>query len=204
VAEVAETLRQRMAPFVDRLLPHLLRELRADDATNRQNAAFACGVLCEVAGAAAAPFYPQLLQSLHPMFGAQEEGGARDNAAGAVARLLGAAGEALPLETILPTFLGALPLREDMEEAVPVYRALCALLTGPATAQRVAQFVPQVVQAFGAAAVQPGVPNHVKGFVAATVAQLAEQYAEHMGPLVAALPGEQRAALQALAGAGAS
>jgi hypothetical protein len=199
IAEVAETLRQRMGPFVDKLLPHLLRELRAEDPTNRQNAAFACGVLAEVCGAAAAPFYPQLLQSLHPMLGEQEVASGRDNAVGAVARMLGVAAEQLPLESILPTFLGALPLREDMEEAVPVYRALCSIVTGPA-AQRVARFVPQVVRAFGAAVVQPGVPDHVRAFVAAAVAQLAGQYPEHMQPLVVALPGEQQQALQALGG----
>ncbi len=199
LAEVAQALQHRMAPFVDKLMPHLLRELRAEDSTNRQNAAFCAGMLCDVAGAAAAPFYPQLLQSLHPMFAPQEADGARDNAAGAVGRLLGAAAEQLPLESIMPTFLGALPLKEDMEEAVPVYKALCSIVTGSA-AQRVASLMPQVVQAFGAVAVQPEVPEHVKGFVAETVRTLVQQYPQHMEPLVRALPAEQQQALQAFLG----
>ncbi len=69
----------------------------------------------------------------------------RDNALGCVARLLSCAADPaapppagpsaasaglLPLEAVLPVFLGALPLREDMSEAGVVYGALCGLMTG--------------------------------------------------------------------------
>lgn len=50
-----------------------------------------------------------LLHGLHPLFGEEEEPGARDNAAGAVSRLLLAYGGALPLEQILPVLLKVLP-----------------------------------------------------------------------------------------------
>lgn len=84
-------------------------------------------------------------QALHPLFAATENDGVRDNALGCVARLLTAAADPaapppagpsaaaaglLPLEAVLPVFLGALPLREDLSEAGAVYGALCALMTG--------------------------------------------------------------------------
>ncbi len=40
-----------MSPHLPKLLPSLLRELRAQDPVNRQNAAFAAGVLAEGCGA---------------------------------------------------------------------------------------------------------------------------------------------------------
>lgn len=40
----------------------------------------------------------------------------------------------------------ALPLKEDYEEAGPVYGALCGLATNAETAPKVANLMPQVVQ----------------------------------------------------------
>ncbi|GLC39350.1 hypothetical protein PLESTB_000894500 [Pleodorina starrii] len=204
LAEVAEVLKGHLTPHLGDLLPLLLRELRCSEPINRQNAAFCVGVLAEgCGGAAMAPHFPKLLQALHPLFAATEPDGVRDNALGCVGRMMSADGGGgaalLPLEAVLPVFLGALPLREDLKEAPAVYGALCGLITGD-QAQRVAAMVPQVVAAFGAAAVQqPPLPAAVVVQVARTLAALTQQYPGPMGPLVAALPAEQRAALEAAA-----
>ena len=58
------------------------------------------------------------MQALHPLFGAGEEAGVRDNAAGAVGRLLRVFGGAVPLEAVAPVLLGALPLTEVRSAAV--------------------------------------------------------------------------------------
>ncbi|GAX82443.1 hypothetical protein CEUSTIGMA_g9871.t1 [Chlamydomonas eustigma] len=101
VGEVAELLQARMAKHLDALMPPLLREIRCDDAVNRQNAAFSAGVLVEGCGSAVPiTVLQQLLQALHPLFSDEEEDGARDNATGAVARMLIVAGVNLPLEQV--------------------------------------------------------------------------------------------------------
>ena len=41
----------------------------------------------------------------------------------------------------------ALPLQEDFQEAGPVYGALCGLVTNAETASKIANLVPQIVQA---------------------------------------------------------
>lgn len=81
------------------------------DAINRQNAAFAVGMVAHTCPAQAAPHVQQLLQALHPLFREEEEAGPRDNAAGAVGRMLLAMGGALPVEQIAPVLAGALPLQ---------------------------------------------------------------------------------------------
>ncbi len=55
---------------------------------------------------------PAGAQALHPLFRAAEDAGVRDNAAGAVGRLLGVFRGAAPLEAVAPVLLGALPLTE--------------------------------------------------------------------------------------------
>lgn len=59
----------------------------------------------------ASPYLPQVLSALHTLFRADEAAGARDNAVGAVGRIMLAVPQALPLAQVLPVFLGALPLQ---------------------------------------------------------------------------------------------
>jgi hypothetical protein len=59
----------------------------------------------------AGPFLPQLLAGLHMLFRADEEAGARDNAVGAVGRIMLAVPTAVPLGQVLPVYLGGLPLQ---------------------------------------------------------------------------------------------
>lgn len=66
LAEVAKELGSHMEPYVGRLLPLLLRELRHNSAANRRNAAFAAGVLTQAAPDAVGPHLPSLLQALPP------------------------------------------------------------------------------------------------------------------------------------------
>lgn len=79
---------------------------------NRQNAAYCTGLLVQAGPEAAGPFMPQLLPALHHLFREQEAPGARDNAVGAVGRILSSMPQALPpLGQVLPVFLAALPLQ---------------------------------------------------------------------------------------------
>lgn len=70
------------------------------------------------------------VQALHPLFAETEDNGVRDNACGAVSRMLTSCAAALPLERVVPVLLESLPLREDFDEAKAVYGALVGLLTG--------------------------------------------------------------------------
>lgn len=111
VAEVAEVLGAHMGGVVAQALPLLLRELQADDDINRQNAAYCAGLLVQASPEQAGPFLPQVLTALHTFFRGDEASGARDNATGAVGRIMLAVPQALPLGQVLPVYLGALPLQ---------------------------------------------------------------------------------------------
>jgi len=198
LAEVALVLQEHMAPHLGQLLPPLLREMRSDDPVCRQNAAFAIGVLCEGCGQSSAQYHSQMLQSLYPLFGKDEVGEVRDNAAGAVGRLLLAAGPAAPIEQVLPTFLAALPPRDDPGEATPAYSALARLVTSGETAARVMPMAAGMLHAFGAAAVQPGIPQDALRSIGGALAAMQAQYAEQLTAMVHALPEEQQQGLARL------
>lgn len=68
--------------------------------------------------------YPTILAALYPLFQNQTLPGTTDNASGAVARLITAHSEAVPLEQVLPVFLNALPLKADFAENEPVFNCL--------------------------------------------------------------------------------
>jgi hypothetical protein len=81
------------------------------DDINRQNAAYCSGLLVQASPEQATPFLPQLLAALHTLFRADEAAGARDNAVGAVGRIMLTVPQALPLGQVLPVYLGGLPLQ---------------------------------------------------------------------------------------------
>lgn len=72
-----------------------------------------------------------VLGALHPLFAASADGtrkeNAQDNAAGAVARMIIKNSSALPLDQVLPIFVGALPLKRDFAESEWVFNALFSL-----------------------------------------------------------------------------
>jgi len=101
----------------------------------KSNAAFALGML--VANSEVnwtKEDFEAILFRLRPFFQVPEDApkaqfNARDNAAGAVARLILKNASLVPLETVLPVLYSALPLEHDMLENRPLFKALFHLYT---------------------------------------------------------------------------
>lgn len=196
VAEMGEILLGGIEPYVTRVMPQALKELRASASGNRRNAAYCAGVLCLHGGQTGARYYMDVLRHLHPLFGEDEDSGTRDNAAGALARIIRTAGPAVPLDQAVPVLLGALPLQEDHNECEPVYDALCWLVTGEHAAATV-PFLSGIISALGTAALDADTPEEVKTKVGRCVSHLHASFPDAIKPLVDALPAEQQAALSA-------
>ncbi len=117
-------------PHFQVILSVLARALGDESAEVRSNAAFASGAMIEWSDINLTGQYVALLQALQPYFAfttptaSKDEMNARDNATGAVARMITKSSESLPLDQVLPMFIGALPLKNDTIENRAVFDAI--------------------------------------------------------------------------------
>lgn len=125
-------MKSSVTPSTEPLLELFHRALSDPDAEVQSNAAFASGLLVEYSEIDLSPQYLHLLAALRPLFSVAPNPSAaalnaRDNAAGAVARLIIRNIVAVPLDQVLPVLIEALPLQNDYLENRPVFRALFQL-----------------------------------------------------------------------------
>lgn len=132
LGEIIVGLKAGVTQFTMPLLEIISRGLRDDEADVRSNAAFAAGVLIENTTADLSPHFVNLLTALQPYFNAPEHSApaiynARDNAAGAIARMIVKKPDGLPLEQVVSVVIGVMPLRFDPLENRAVYAAIFSL-----------------------------------------------------------------------------
>lgn len=118
-----------VTPHTEPLLELFYKALGDSEAEVQSNACFGVGLLVEHSAVDLSPQYLPLLAALRPLFDITLDAprprlNARDNAVGAVARLIYRNYSAVPLDQVLPVFVAALPLKEDYVENRPVFRAL--------------------------------------------------------------------------------
>jgi len=138
--------------YTEPLLELFYRALGDDEAEVQSNAAFATGLLVEHSTQDLSPQYLHLLAAFRPLFVVEPEAStaklnARDNAAGAVARLIVKNTAAIPLDQVLPVFVDTLPLKSDFLENRPVFRAIFHLFR--VNAQALHPFMDKLLQVFG-------------------------------------------------------
>lgn len=139
-----------VTPYTEALLEVFFRALKDQDSEVLSNAAFAVGLLVEHSETDISPHLGLILQALHPLFINISEDAtptrlnAKDNATGAVARIIEKYSNAIPLDQVLPIFVGALPLKNDPLENRPVFRAIFHLFqtNSPALAGYLDQLLP--------------------------------------------------------------
>ncbi|KAI9354912.1 armadillo-type protein [Pilaira anomala] len=129
LGECVGGLKSAITPYTERLLQLFVKACSDEDELVRSNAAFALGSLAINTQVDLSQHYPTLLTALSPLFSNQTIPNTVDNAAGAVARLILAHPEAVPLDQVLPTFANALPLKADYEENTPVFDCLFKLFS---------------------------------------------------------------------------
>ncbi|KAD4179444.1 hypothetical protein E3N88_28035 [Mikania micrantha] len=198
LAEVAQDMGAPIAAYVDAVMPLVLKELASSSETNRRNAAFCAGELCKNGGASSLKYFGDVLRALYPLFGESEPDDAvKDNAAGAVARMIMAHQESIPLNQVLPVFVKGLPLKEDHEESLPVYSCICHLVLS--SSPHIAPLVPDLVNVFAQVAASPLETPEVKMQIGRAFAHLLSIYGQQMQPLLGSLSPAHANALAAIA-----
>lgn len=110
---IAQGMGEAVGPFAADILDVFIASLGDDEEEACQNSAFGIGALFAAAGEAGAPLVPAALSALYDNCIAREtaSGGVVDNACAAVARMIMALPEVVPLDSVLPTLMGGLPLK---------------------------------------------------------------------------------------------
>lgn len=198
LAEVAQDMGASIAGYIDAVMPLVLKELASSSATNRRNAAFCVGELCKNGGVSGLKYYGDVLRGLYPLFGESEPDDAvRDNAAGAVARMIMAHPESVPLNQVLPVFLKVLPLKDDHEESMPVYSCICNLVLS--SNSQILALVPDLVNVFAQVAISPIETPEVKVQIGRAFSHLISLYGQQMQPILGNLSPTHANALAAIA-----
>ncbi|KAF6152809.1 hypothetical protein GIB67_004638 [Kingdonia uniflora] len=175
LAEVAQEMGTPIAYYVETIMPLVLKELASSEATNRRNAAFCAGELCKNGGEPTLKYYGEILHGLYPLFGESESDNAvRDNAAGAVARMIMVQPNSISLNQVLPVLLSVLPLREDYEESMPVYSCICNLVLS--SNAQVLSLLPELVKLFTQIVESPAESPEVKAIVGRAFSHLSSLY----------------------------
>ncbi|GHJ88473.1 hypothetical protein NliqN6_4875 [Naganishia liquefaciens] len=132
LGEVITGLQSGITQYTQPILAILSRTLQDSEAEVRSNSAFAAGALIEWSEVDLSPQFGALFTALSAFFkvdstSSPDEVHAKDNAAGCIARMIIKNAAALPLEQILPVWLGGLPLTKDFIENKPVFDAIFLL-----------------------------------------------------------------------------
>jgi len=167
-------MKNAVTPSTEPLLDLFYQALSDPDAEVLSNAAFASGLLVEYSEVDLSQQYLPLLGALRPLFDVSPDSpspklNAKDNAAGAVARLILRNTGAIPLDQVLPIFVNALPLKDDYLENRPVFRAIFHLTrTNP---QALAPYMDKLLSVF-ATVLDPNGPDQVGDEIRADLIQL--------------------------------
>ncbi|KAL9542102.1 hypothetical protein MBANPS3_008780 [Mucor bainieri] len=127
LGECITGIKSAVTPHTERLLQLFVKACGDEDQSVRSNAAYALGILTGNSQIDLGSQYPVILTALHPLFQNQPVPNITDNATGAVARLILARPDAVPLDQVLPVFTSVLPLKADFAENEPVFNCLFSL-----------------------------------------------------------------------------
>lgn len=169
-------MKSAISPSTLPLLELFYQALSDDEPEVHSNAAFAVGVLVEHSAVDLSPQYLHLLAALRPLFEVPSDAptaklNARDNAAGAVSRMILKNSDAIPLDQVLPVIVGILPLKNDFLENRPVFRALFHLFRRVPGV--IAPYLDQLLPVF-AHVLDPSGPDQLGDEVRAELIQLVQ------------------------------
>ncbi|KAH8832771.1 ARM repeat-containing protein [Flagelloscypha sp. PMI_526] len=132
LSEIIAGMKTGITPFTEPLMELFYQALSDKDADVYNNAAFAIGVLVEHSELDLSAQYGPILNALQNLFNVTPDSSetqlnARDNAAGAIARMICKNSTVLPLDQVLPLLISLLPLKNDVLENGSVFRAIIHL-----------------------------------------------------------------------------
>ncbi|KAJ3343389.1 hypothetical protein HDU93_008754 [Gonapodya sp. JEL0774] len=144
LGEITDGLKGGVTQFAPAILELLVKAIEDEEEDVRSNAIWATGLVLYNTEGDLTQLYALILQKMQRLFDPESVTNQRDNACGALSRMILKAPSAVPLDQALPVLVGALPLKRDYEENEPVFQALFSLFrsNNPWVLQNVNQLLP--------------------------------------------------------------
>ncbi|XP_058459811.1 importin-4-like [Malaya genurostris] len=124
LSECFSGLKEFTVNWFETLLPIFLSCVQDRINEVRNNAVYGIGEMVLNGNECSYKHYPQILTSLSGVVAKEQHAGTLDNICGALARLITTNSSLVPMKEVLPVFVQYLPLREDFEENLAVFRSL--------------------------------------------------------------------------------
>lgn len=124
ISECFAGLKESAVTWMPTLLPILLDGVHDKSDMVRNNAVYGLGELMLHVDAEGYKYFPQALQALSVAVAKEKDSNTLDNICGALARLIIANSNLVPLKDVLPVFIQYLPLRQDFDENQSVFKCL--------------------------------------------------------------------------------
>eukprot|EP01119_Soliformovum_irregulare_P017178 TRINITY_DN5056_c0_g2_i2.p1 TRINITY_DN5056_c0_g2~~TRINITY_DN5056_c0_g2_i2.p1 ORF type:complete len:1064 (+),score=402.94 TRINITY_DN5056_c0_g2_i2:21-3212(+) len=195
LAEICNSVGSSVAPYLDQLLPFVWAGVVDQDPETRNNATFFMGIMMEHGGHMSVPHFPKALGHLANLLNdTSDVKNIRDNACGAVARMMMNNSEAMPMDQVLPVFLRELPLKIDFVENVTICKAIFFLFEK--RQDLMASQVGQVVRIFSELLETPTLDAALKLEVVAFLKHLSSQMGASFQQVYQTLTPAQQASLQ--------
>ncbi|XP_072013320.1 importin-4-like [Amphiura filiformis] len=188
LAETVVALKESVQPFIPHLMPVFLRMIQEEDEEVRSNAVFGIGVLTEHGKEQIFQHYPTILQALSAVIAKEEDRRVMDNVCGSVCRLIMTNPSLVPLDQVVPTLLQYLPLEEDLEENLTVYRCVAHLYQANQTT--VMQSLPQLLTVFGKVLTLPDITQDLQVILVGLVKSISQHQADIFNAVVSSIPQE--------------
>uniref|UniRef100_A0A336K9P8 CSON005828 protein n=1 Tax=Culicoides sonorensis TaxID=179676 RepID=A0A336K9P8_CULSO len=123
LSECFAGLKDQSSQWFDTLLPIFLSCVNDRNDEVRNNTIFGLGEMVLYSGEISHKYFPQILSALSHGVSHESHAGTLDNICGALARLIIANSTLVPLKEVLPSFIQYLPLREDFDENLAIFKA---------------------------------------------------------------------------------
>eukprot|EP01027_Heterolobosea_sp_BB2_P019008 GEZU01026710.1.p1 GENE.GEZU01026710.1~~GEZU01026710.1.p1 ORF type:complete len:1040 (+),score=368.13 GEZU01026710.1:323-3442(+) len=195
MAIATEALLHHIAPYVPKLFPLVLNALSHSNQDIVRNSVYCCGLLMCYGGVEQmSPYLPQVLQRMHPLFDRSKYNSAvTDNACSTLARVISLYAQVLPLNQIIPVFVAALPLREDLQENEVVYDCLFRLIEEQK--DLVAPHMGAIMKVFAQVLGTDNVSDAIQANMVGLIKSLHAQYPQQFEALLNSLDPKERAAI---------
>ncbi|XP_064641472.1 importin-4-like [Lineus longissimus] len=189
IAEAIESLGPASEAFAPKLYPIIIAAMKDEDEEVRSNAIFACGVLAANGGQVMLPHYEEILKHLFHVLQREHNPRVLDNICAAVCRMIMANMQVVPIDQVFPTVLQCLPLKEDDEENVTVFRCIGQLYE--ANHDQVVKNLPQLLKIISSILGTELVSSEAQTLIIHLVHTVHQRSPEVLESVLASLPEDQ-------------